>query len=77
MPDADYKTFLVRYRYEGAEWSVQLPARSYDDAKARLGCLAYASIDGELVMTLPSYSGPLAALIAGLRNAIRRLVTSH
>ena len=75
MVNEGYKTFLVSYRFEGASWTIQLPARSIEDAKARLGRMTYASVDGELVMTLPAYTGPFAALIANLRNALRSLVT--
>lgn len=73
VDDREYKTFVVRYRYEGAEWGFQIPARDYEDAKARLTHLQYATIDGELVVTLPASIGPLASLIAGFRNALRLL----
>lgn len=69
MPEAKLKTFAIRYRYEGAEWALQLPARDFDDAKARLTKLTFATIDGELVLTLPSSTGPLASFVAVCRNA--------
>lgn len=68
MPKGDEKKFLVRYRYDGAEWGFRLPARDLDDAKARLSQLAFARIDGELVMTLPASTGPLTGLIVACRN---------
>lgn len=68
-----YKTFLVSYRYEGAEWVVQLPARDFADAKARLARLSFATVDGELVATVPAYAGPLAAAVTAIRNAAQRL----
>jgi len=68
--DNKYKTFAVRYRYDGAEWGIQLPARDLQDAKARLARLPFATIDGELVMTLPATTGPLAAIITALRNLL-------
>ena len=67
------KTFLVRYRHEGAEWGFDLMARDLDDAKARLSQLALGRIDGELVMRVPAATGPLAALIVGIRNGLWRL----
>jgi hypothetical protein len=70
----EYKTFLVSYRYNGAEWGIQLPARNLQDAQARLSSLAWATVDGELVMTLPASLGPLAAFAAACRNAVRRLL---
>jgi hypothetical protein len=69
----DCKTFLVSYRYDGAEWSLRLPARDFDDARARLSRLQYATIDGELEMTLPASTGRLAAVIVAVRNALHSL----
>ncbi len=73
MVDGQYKTFVVHYRYDGAEWGIQVPARSFEDAEARLARLAYGTVKGELMMTLPAYTGPLAAIIIGFRNALRML----
>ena len=67
------KTFLVRYRYDGAEWAVRLDARDAEDAKARLARMPYATIDGEHVMTIPAALGPLAAVATGIQNALNRL----
>lgn len=71
--EQDYKTYVVHYRYDGAEWGLQLPARSLEDAKARLARLPYATVQGELVMTLPGHTGPLAAFVSGFRNVLRSL----
>ncbi|QEX25074.1 hypothetical protein FRZ61_50190 [Hypericibacter adhaerens] len=71
MRDREHRTFLIRYTYGGAEWGLELPARSLEDAKARLERLSYATIDGELVLTLPAAIGPLAAVIAKIRNALQ------
>ncbi len=65
-----FKPFLVRYRYDGAEWSFSLKARDLDDAKARIKSLHFAKIDGELVMEIPGYTGPLASIIITIRNAL-------
>lgn len=73
MLEGEYKTFVVHYRHEGAEWGIQLPARSIEDAKARLARMPYATVAGELVMTLPAYTGPLAAIATSFRNAVRLL----
>jgi molybdopterin biosynthesis enzyme MoaB len=73
MVDGQYKTFLVQYRHDGAEWGIQLPAQSFEDAKARLARLAFGTVKGEVVMTLPGSTGPLAAIVTSLRNALRSL----
>ena len=71
----EYKTFLLRYRYDGAEWALELTARDYEDAKARLARLPYASIDGEHVLTVPAALGPIATLSIAIRNAVHALLT--
>ncbi len=73
MTDHGFKTFLVRYNYDGAQWGLELKARDLEDAKARLGRLSFATVDGEHVMTLSASTGPLAAIIAAFRNAVYRL----
>jgi hypothetical protein len=78
MVDEKCKTFLVSYRHDGAEWSLRLPARDYADARARLARLQYATVDGELKMTLPASTGPLTAMIVAVRNAFHSLrASSH
>lgn len=61
------KTYLFSYRHNGAEWSLEIPATSPDDAKARLAKLPNARFDGELVAEVPSAFGWLARLWVWLR----------
>lgn len=77
MVDDQYKVFVVHYRHDGAEWGIQLPANSFEDAEARLARLAHGTVKGELVMTLPGYTGPLAAILSGFKNAFYALFTPH
>ena len=71
--DVEYKTYLFRYRHDGAEWGLEIVARDQKDAKARLAKLPYATLDGELVARVPATLGPLAAISAALRNAAFQL----
>lgn len=68
MSTSGSKTYLVRYRHDGAEWVLELTANNLDDAKARLAKLPYATIDGELVTKVPAALGPLAKMIVAIRN---------
>ena len=77
MCDDGYKTFLASYNHDGTRWSIELPARDYDDAKARLARLPFASVDGELIMTLPASTGPLVTIITAFRNAVSRLAANN
>ena len=71
----DTKPYLVSYRHEGAEWNIELHARDWEDAKARLARLPYATIDGEVALVLPAPAGPLAPIIVAVRNGLRRLLS--
>ena len=68
------KNFLATYRYEGAEWALELKARDAEDARARLASLTYATLDGELVAKVPDALGPIAIIAAAIRNSFSRLV---
>lgn len=63
-----FKTFIVSYGYEGARWALNLKARNFEDAMARVAVLGWGTVEGELQMTLPASTGPLAAIIIAVRN---------
>jgi hypothetical protein len=66
------KTYLVSYSHEGARWILELKAASEQDARSRLGKLAYATLDGELVARFPASAGWLAKALVFLRGASPR-----
>lgn len=70
MQSPPFKTYLCRYNFGGSEWAFEISAESADDAQARLSRMAFAKVDGELVARVPYALGPVARLIAGVRNAI-------
>ena len=70
FPMQKFKTYLVSYRHDGAQWNIELPATSLEDAQQRLGQLHFGRVDGEVIANLPSSMGPIAELIARLRNLI-------
>ena len=69
---SEFRTFLVSYNYEGAQWSLEIKATSMADAKARLGRLAFGTVDGELVATVPAVAGLLVRLFTAARNWLAR-----
>ena len=69
----DYETYLVTYRHEGSDWSLELPAKSYEDAHRRLSQLSLARVDGVGIAKIPGSLGPIAALVTTARNALARL----
>jgi hypothetical protein len=67
--DSGFRPFLFSYRYEGAEWNIEVPARSWDDAKKRVSALTFARCEGEVIARMPAALGPMARLVAFIRNA--------
>jgi hypothetical protein len=68
---SEFKRFLVSYRHDGAQWNIEIPATSFEDAKQRLGLLHFGKVEGEVVATVPASLGPIAVLYAAVRNLFR------
>ena len=49
-----FATYVGTYRFEGAEWSIRLQARSPGEAQARLRAMGLGRIDGELQLEIPA-----------------------
>jgi len=69
------QTHLFSYRHDGKHWELEIQARDAEDAKQRIGKLAYATYDGVLVTRLPAALGPLGKLAVWIRNATNSLLT--
>lgn len=70
--DQGFQTYVVTYRHEGAEWHLDLPATSLEDARRRLSQLALARVDGVGFAKIPATLGPLAKAVVFARNALAR-----
>ncbi len=68
--DQEFPTHLFTYRHDGAQWVLQIKARDAEDAKQRLGKLAYATYDGVLVAKLPATCGWVAKVLCALRRVV-------
>lgn len=66
--DAEYRTHLFTYRHDGAEWILAIKATDADDARARVGKLAYATYNGVAVAQLPASLAPIGKLSVWARN---------
>jgi hypothetical protein len=66
----EFKKYLVSYRHDGAQWNIELPATSFEDAERRLSQLTFGRVDGEIIANIPGSMGPLAMLLTRLRNLI-------
>ena len=70
----EFKTYLFSYNHDGASWLIEIKASDEDDARGRIGKLAYATYAGELVARLPADTGPLARVLVWARNSIQALI---
>jgi hypothetical protein len=67
---SQFKSYLVSYRHDGAQWNIELPATSLEDANRRLSQIHFGRVDGEIVANVSESLGPIAVLIAWIRNLI-------
>ena len=63
-----WPTHLFEYHYNGATWTVEIPAQSESDAKERVALLPTAKYLGTLQMKLPVELGFLARIMCWLQN---------
>jgi hypothetical protein len=67
----EFRTFLFSYRHEGANWNVEIPARSFEDARRRVCALSLARCEGEVVLRMPALPGPMSRLFGLMRSYCR------
>lgn len=54
MTEPAYKTFTCEYPFNGSKWGFEIKARSFEEAEARVKALGWATVNGELMMTIPA-----------------------
>lgn len=67
--DAEYRTHLFTYRHQGSEWVLAIKATDAEDARVRIGKLAYATYDGVAVSEMPAILSPIGIFSVWARNA--------
>ncbi len=66
------KTYQFSYRYQGAQYSLEIPAESTQAAKERLKVIPFATCDGTLIAKIPAITeGWLPSLICDIHNRFR------
>lgn len=71
--DSKLKTYLFQYRYEGAEYGLNVPACSLKEARGRVKAMSLARYDGILVARVPVNSltaAPTGLVVRGI-TAVR------
>lgn len=76
-PHSNLPIHLFSYNHNGCSWVIEIPAEDYEDAKARLAKLPFATYDGELVAKVPVSLGPAARLLTWARNSIQVLLPTR
>jgi len=64
------ETHLFTYRYGNAEWEIEIPASSEQEARERLARIPYATYDGVLIAKIPAALGVFGKAAVYLRNSI-------
>ncbi len=72
--DSEYETHLFTYRHDGAEWLLAIKATDADDARARIGKLAYATYDGVAISQTPVFLAPIGIISVWVRNALAAIL---
>lgn len=74
MMERSYETHMFTYRHDGAEWMLTVQAIDADDARARIGKLAYASYDGVVHSQMPAVMAPVGLISVWARNLAATLL---
>jgi len=70
----DMQTHVFSYRHDGRHWELTIKATDADDARARIGKLAYATYDGVQLARVPVILAPIGLLSVWVRNTVSRFL---
>jgi hypothetical protein len=73
MDNGSHERYLFEYRFNGAEWGIEIKAANPTEAHERLKALAWAQYRGRIFATIPVTAGPLVRIVTCLRNVAGRL----
>lgn len=76
MSDSAFKDFICEYPFDGARWGFTITAVDHAEAQDRLRALAWASVKGEVVATIPA-SLPAAGLFVRVGCWLRNLFAAR
>ena len=64
MNEGEHKVYCASYNYAGRKWALNIPAKSFEDAKGHLSHMSWGTVDGELMGTIPAGPSPKAVGLA-------------
>lgn len=50
----DFRTFIGRYEFDGAQWGVEIWARDHAEAERKMAAISSGKIDGQLMSIVPA-----------------------
>ncbi|CAD5300692.1 hypothetical protein BOSE62_70399 [Bosea sp. 62] len=68
------RRYLFEYRHDGAEWGVEIAARSPEEAKRRLQAMTWARFEGEIKASarIPG-AGTIHRIVTRCRHLTKRI----
>jgi len=69
--NVEFNRYLFEYRHDGAEWGIEIVAKSQQDAQERLSALNWARYKGEIAAKIPV---PGAHLINRITARLRQFI---
>lgn len=63
-----WNSYLFEYYHDGSSWSLEIPARSEQEAKERVNKLSNAQYLGEIHLTIPRRYGVFARIACWANN---------
>lgn len=65
-----FQRYLFEYKFDGAEWGVEIKATSPHEARERLKAVSWAKYKGEIQATIPVVPARASRVLARLRAAL-------
>jgi hypothetical protein len=69
-----YNRYLFEYRFDGAEWGIEITAKSPDEARDRLQALNWARYKGQIAARI---AVPRTRLLERIVSYFRNLLRAH
>lgn len=63
-----WNSYLFEYDHDGSSWSLEIPARSEQEARERVDKLSNARYLGEIKLKLPGHLGLPTRIVLWVRN---------
>jgi hypothetical protein len=65
--DNKFHRYLFEYQHDGADWGIEICARSPQEAKERINSLAWARYKGEIKANIPLSPTKLSSLFQRIK----------